>query len=376
MKRTLVRVLCVFLGFLALYALTAQRGLGWGDSGEFQHRILDLADGVTAGCDSLATAHPLYILFCKLVAPTPLATNLVSAFFGALAVAGFLLCSRNLALTVLFGLSHALWWLSCVTEVYTMSLCFVVFETFFLLRFIETERTRDLVAALFLNGLHLGVHNFALLSLPVYVVVALRHRRVFLPAVAWLVGAGYHLFLMFSTSAAGALTGRYGTEVFGLLPGNWTLFAFNLALAALSFVVPAIAVRLHVKGGGRLGRVPWPVVALLAIHFLFWVRYHIVSQYTFVLPTLFFAYLLLSGLDLRRNRVVPLAAMQLLVPLLAYNVAVQIKVPDWYARHPHRNEAAYFMLPWKFNDDSADRYAAEVGGVWNGYPDCGKGTAE
>ena len=65
----------LFTAFFALYAFTAQRGLGWGDSGEFQHRILDLADGMTKGCDSLATAHPLYVLLGKCVASSPFAVS-------------------------------------------------------------------------------------------------------------------------------------------------------------------------------------------------------------------------------------------------------------------------------------------------------------
>ena len=199
MRRTFVTVLLVAVGFFALYALTAQRGLGWGDSGEFHYRILQCADGLLGRCDSYATAQPPYVALARLVCSTPYQVTLISSFFGALAVSGFLLCSRNVALTVVFGLSHALWWLSCVAEVYTMSLTCVAFETLFLMRFLYSRKVGWLAALALLNGLHLELHNLALLAVPVYAVavgVVLRPvgaRRLVaslgLAAVAWAAGA-------------------------------------------------------------------------------------------------------------------------------------------------------------------------------------------
>ena len=64
---TTLRFAALVAAFFALYALTAQRGVGWGDSGEFQHRILDLPDGILGGCESFAVAHPLYVALGKLL---------------------------------------------------------------------------------------------------------------------------------------------------------------------------------------------------------------------------------------------------------------------------------------------------------------------
>ena len=89
------------------------------------------------------------------------------------------------------------------------------------------------------------------------------------------------------------------------------------------------------------------VAAILAVHFLFWVRYRVADQATFLLPTLFFAYLLVSTCELRRNRLAALLAMQVLLPLLAWQVLLQLPTPDWKAKHAGRNDAAYFALPWK-----------------------------
>lgn len=379
MRRKLLTFGLIVAGFLALYAVTAQRGLGWGDSGEFQHRILDCAGGLLEGCDSFATAHPPYVLLAKLMCSTPYHVTFISCLFGALAVGAFYLCSRQIALTLIFGLSHAVWWLSCVAEVYTMSLTFVALETLCLLSYLRNRRLPWLIGLFFLNALHLNLHNIALLSLPVYAVLLVRDGRVngvmrsLLPILAWLAGAAYWLQALVVRGFADVLTGSYGAQATGILPENWMIAAFNLALASMSFFVPlalawwnrSLGSRRELAGRGFLA-------ALLIVHFLFFVRYFIISQFTFVLPSLFFAYLLASAFELRRDRAIALAVIQLLLPLMAWQVLDQLPRPEFYARHKYRNDAAYFALPWKFADDSADRYAAELGGVWNGYPDCGR----
>ena len=389
MRRTLVTVLLVAVGFFALYALTAQRGLGWGDSGEFHYRILRCADGLLGGCDSFATAHPPYVALARLVCSTPYQVTLISSFFGALAVSGFLLCSRNVALTVVFGLSHALWWLSCVAEVYTMSLTCVAFETLFLMRFLDSRKVGWLAALALLNGLHLELHNLALLSVPVYavavgvVLLPVGARRLVaslgLAAVAWAAGASFWLWALVTRGVRDVLVGSYGGQALGLLPDNWTVAGFNLALSGLSFVAPVAILWWTWRAASRPSSA-MPVasrvtdvclVALLAVHALFFVRYFIISQFTFVLPTVFFAYLLVARVHLGRTRTVALMALQLLVPLFAWQVLSSLPVPAWRPRHKYRDEAKYFALPWKAGDDSADRLAAELDEPWNGYPGCG-----
>ena len=378
MKRNLVAFVLIALGFFALYALTAQRGLGWGDSGEFQYRILHGAAGLVSDCESFATAHPLYVALAKAICSTPFQVTLLSSFFGALAVGGFFLCARNAALAVLLGLSHAVWWMSCVAEVYTMSLAFIAFETLCLLRYLDTRRSWWLASLFFLNGFHLELHNLALLALPVYLALLLRDFRTngavrsILPLLAWAVGAAYWLEALMTRGLADVLVGSYGSAALGVLPKNWTIAAFNLALSAMSFFAPVALWWWSRKAGRRIDfRTQGPIVALFAVNFLFFVRYFIISQFTFVLPSVFFAYLLVSSLELKRNRAIPLAVLQVLLPLMACEILAQMPRPQFYASHKYRNDAKYFALPWKFNDDSADRYAAELGGEWNGYPDCG-----
>ena len=396
--RAWLRFLVLTTGFFLLYALTAQRSLGWSDSGELQLRVLSDA-AVSTG--SLATDHPLYLAFCRCFCSTPFAVTLVSSLFGALAVGGFLLASRNLALSLLFGLSHMLWWLSCVTEVQTTSLALTAFETAALLRFLTRGGGGWLVTAAALNGVHLGVHNLALLALPVFLALGLwgvRRQRLG-PATlvwalaVWLAAAAVPLVGAFKMVAAGGfsssslvrglLVGDYGEKVFALWPENGVLAAFNLALASLTFFPPVLLWHWSRRRGTMVAARPESrperilLVALFAVNALFWIRYFVPDQATFALPTAFFAWLLVARLELRRERAVALALMQVLLPILAWLALSQLKVPSWRPAHPFRDEARYFALPWKCGDYSADRAAALQGGEWNGYPaDCHERSAQ
>lgn len=346
----------IFLGFFALYALTAQRdGWAWGDSAEFQAWILD---GHSWICGAhFSNAHPLYVAFCRLVASTNYGVNLVSAFFGALSVSGLSLCTRRVGLALVFGLTHMLWWNSCQAEVQTMNLALTVFETFLLLNFLRGGSWGWFAALSFLNGVHLEVHNFALLALPVYAaafLVRARGRQVLLavPCLAlWALGACGWLLALSTRGVADVLVGDYGAKVAGFWPPNPTLTAFNFALAGLSFFAP-LAIwwwgRKDARGESEVVKrtTPW-IVALLIVNLLFWVRYFVPDQATFLLPTLSFAYLLVARFELRRDRVLALMAMQVLLPLMAWQVLAQLPRPSWKTRHEGRNDAAYFALPWK-----------------------------
>lgn len=361
MRRLWPRFAILVLGFFALYALTAQRGAAWGDSAEFQDWVLSRSELVCG--PHFSNAHPFYVGFCRAVADSPFAVTLVSALFGALSVGGLFLCTRRAALSALFGLSQMLWWLSTLAEVQTMSLAMTAFETWCLVRGAKPSRiargTAWLCACALLSGLHLSVHNFALLSLPVYVfVLAVVARRsgsraavvAACPAVCWLLGASYWLVNLFSRGPADMLYGSYGAQVAGLPPASWTATAFNFGLAAVSFFVPVVIAwweraTLAKSASGLAGKA---LVALFAVNFLFFVRYFVPDQSQFLLPSLFYAYVLLRGAWTSRTRLIALAALQLLLPVFAYLVARELPQPaDRRDRHPGRDDARYFILPWK-----------------------------
>ena len=365
MKRQRLESILLFAGFFALYALTAQRGIGWGDSAEFQDWILNHSEFVCG--PQFSNAHPLYVAFCRLLAVGPTSVTLVSSFFGALAVVGLSLCTRRVSLAVLFGLSQMMWWLSCVAEVQAMSLAMTAFETWLFLGALERIRagaTRGvalLSAAALLSGLHLSVHNFALLSIPIYVVAAvcafarrgvdgsrqLSVAGLCATASFWLFGASIWIWHAFSRGIVDVLFGRYGAKVFGFAPVNWTQAGFNFFIAALSFAVPAALAWWHRKNLRVFAWNFW-VVALLAVNFLFWIRYFVPDQSQFLLPTLFYAYVLMKDVKIGANRFVALALMQVVLPILAYFAVSQLPVPEERrGLHDGRDDARYFTIPWR-----------------------------
>ena len=374
MKRQRLELLLLFAGFFALYALTAQRGVGWGDSAEFQDWILNHSEFVCG--PQFSNAHPLYVSFCRLFAVGPTSVTLVSSLFGALAVVGLYLCTRRVAIAVLFGLSQMMWWLSCVAEVQTMSLAMTAFETWLFIEGLGRVRTGTsrgvllLSFAALLNGIHLSVHNFALLSLPVYAAAAICAfvqrgengvRRLSAAALcsiilSWFAGASIWMWHAFSRGLGDVLFGRYGAKVLGVAPASWTHAGFNLFIASISFAVPAALVWWSIKSagfktllrGGTVFKGRFWIVALFAVNFLFWIRYFVPDQSQFLLPTLFYAYILMKDVKIGANRLVALALMQVVLPILAYAAVSQLPVPEERrGLHDGRNDARYFTIPWR-----------------------------
>ena len=169
----------LFAVFLAVYAVTAQRGVSWQDSGGFQYRILA---GDYQGDSGIALAHPLYIFLAQKFAAVFLkeerfyAINLFSGL--GLSLALVLLAHNVMRLTrsvraavmavSVLGLAHMAWWLGTIAEVYTWSLAFLMAEVLCLIRYAENRDCRWLIALFGVNGMHWSIHNVALLGLPVY----------------------------------------------------------------------------------------------------------------------------------------------------------------------------------------------------------------
>ena len=365
MNRRRLEFLLLFAGFFALYALTAQRGTGWGDSAEFQDWILNHSEFVCG--PQFSNAHPLYVSFCRLFAAGPTSVTLVSSLFGALAVGGLFLCTRRVALSILFGLSQMVWWLSCVAEVQTMSLAMTAFETWLLLGGGERVRTGASGGAAWLSsvallaGIHLSVHNFAVLSLPVYVAAVawtfarrgsdgarrLSAAALCVIVLSWSAGASVWIWHAFSRGLGDVLFGRYGAKVFGVAPASWTHAGFNLFIATLSFAVPAALAWWHRRDARIFAWSPW-VIALLVVNFLFWIRYFVPDQSQFLLPTMFYAYVMMKDAKIGGNRLAALSLMQVMLPVFAYLVVSQLPVPEERrGLHDGRDDARYFIIPWR-----------------------------
>ena len=391
------------LGFAVLYVLTAQRGVSWGDSGLFQRRIMDCD---LTGSGGLALAHPLYVATAHLVTrfvPVSMQAwliNALSGLWGALAVGGMFACALRLAhsvraaiiAAVSLGCAHMFWWLSSMSEVYTLSVLLLACEVYCLTTAIQKCSPLPLAVAFLANGVHFSVHNFALLSIPVEVTAAVwllaktqAGRRSVAACtlgcglVAWFAGASPILSLAVGRlSATGSiaatmtdiLVGGYGSAVSGESGAPLRVTLFNLALAAMSFTLPCwiAAARNVFFSGCRPRSKPRAEVlflsAVLLVHFAFWIRYRVSDQATFVLPTLFMAILLASPLfrNVRRPLIWACATLASAIAVPCVATAVMSSSADMLLRSrgelPFRDDLRYFALPWKHDENSAMRFVA------------------
>jgi hypothetical protein len=403
---TSIAVAAVFLGLLGLYAFTAQQGVGWQDAGEFQRRAWI---GDYAGVEGIARAHPLYVACLHLLArafPPAAALRAMHAFSGlGLAMAAALCAWLVLRLTrstaaaigagLLLGLSHMAWWMATVAEVYAWSLALLLLETALLYALMVRPRLRTLCWLALTSGLGLSVHNFALLSLPVWLAAAawLIRRRALpgwspVPAfAAWLIGAAPFLALVAGglcgpQSFGGVLNdalfgGIYRGQVLGVTPAlPRLLLAANLALFALSLLSPLwLAAVQGWRSRRRMQPRPFVVclAALSGIHALFFLRYFVPDQATFSLPTLGLASLWAGmglaalfergGWSVRRQVLVLCAGLALPVLILGSGARVAQACawePPRARMLPFRDEARYWLLPWKQTERSAGDFAQAV----------------
>jgi len=239
------------------------------------------------------------------------------------------------------------------------------------------------------NGLCVCVHNFALLSLPVYLALAgvLVIRRK-LPvwslataAVAYLVGAGLYGGMIVDLAVRSgdwlgavrsALVGKYSQQVLNVTSGSM-FWKENAALSAMNFI--NLLLPLAIVGWLTMRRTMGTLAAvvfaaLTLIHILFFVRYPVPDQATFLLPTLVILHLA-AGLGILklveqstrwRLGLVTACLLLLLAQPVFYAAAPRLVErlhgPIQRSKElPFRDEARYWLVPWKHNERSAACFA-------------------
>ena len=411
----------VFFLSLAVYAYTAQRGVSWQDSGEFQYRVLA---GDYFWISGIARAHPLYIFAARsfsFLFPEVCRFYAINLFSGlgmsvALVFLALILWSltRNRWAVIIsvatLGLAQMVWWMSTIAEVYTWSVAFLMAEMFCLLKVIEEKRRptgeaqslnrscfREAslgwwIALAVINGLHASLHNFAFLNLPVYALLFISQHlkkkavivfgRIMICLISWLAGAsllvGLSILEWRTTGSVidtvkSVLFGReFEQVVLGTRAINWHLAAMNLALASVSLLNPCwlfagfglTAVKVNQAWGRCL-------LGATMIHALFWIRYFVADQATFVLPVLSllaiwlgygFATRVLST-SVRITLVLVAVICSVSGPVLVSKFLVARQGGVVRSRTlPFRDEARYWLLPWKHNEKSAERFIEGVRG--------------
>ena len=412
--------LLFFACFALLYFATAQRGVGWQDSGGFQAAALissqDFVEEYAAN-GNLALAHPAYIAVARtIVSPfrnTPaLAVNAISSICMAATVANvWLLCMltlarrRNIAAAVaaiLFGLSHMTWWMATIAEVYAISAMMFSAELLLFscaLRDWDNKRlsacglsAREVRGGAYIflaaiTGLHLSIHQFAVLAWPIYagtfIFQAIRRevswKAAPMAVFAWVFGLLPLGSLLSARTQVTSLpeaitnlfvgnTNAFGEEVLaigqrwrGYFPANMGLFSLNfLNPAWILAVIGLFAARSRFANAAKL---------ILAFHFAFFIRYLVPDQATFAVPSLLLLSLFAADGIARikftvRASVLMLTAVTFVPPLayIAVNAALHRIRPATLLKHipaPFQDEIRYRTLPWKHNENSAERFAEE-----------------
>lgn len=403
--RTWMMLLVLGGGLMLLYVLTAQRGVCWQDSGEYQRRII-LGD--TTGIEGIARAHPLYIIAAQGI--TSLAKShdaalwIANGFSGvAMALAATLVALLVLRLSanqwaamasgLLFGLAHMSWWLATITETYSWSVAFLMVELWLLVNLLQNNKPKWLYALALVSGAGVAIHNFALLTIPVWSVVTfiliyrreLPKRSLFLTILCWGLGASSWLYLIakqtmetdeFLNVCRSALFAdlSYG-KVVGM-PGKveWHLFLANMLLFAVSLASPLWLCAVKGWRDFRTQSVSDSFIKILkiitVIHVVFFVRYFVADQATFCLPTLALLSIW-SGLGLHLfltekkwcvRKTAIILSLMLICPVLIYTSCAIIAgktgwQPSRTRKLPFRNEARYWLLPWKHDENSATKFA-------------------
>ncbi|MCC6300780.1 MAG: DUF2723 domain-containing protein [Anaerolineales bacterium] len=190
--------LLIGLAALALYVRTLAPSLLWGDSAEFQ--TLSYTLGMTH-----QTGYATQIIFGKIFTLIPINSiawrvNLMSAFFGALAVAETFLIVRLLtgsrvaafSASLVLALTEGFWWRALVAESYAPAAGMLATVWLFFLLWRKTNKPQYLFLSGLAGGLSLGIHSTVVMTAAsVLVVMAFSARK----RVEWV------------SAAAGALLG-------------------------------------------------------------------------------------------------------------------------------------------------------------------------
>lgn len=396
----------LFFSGVLLYGLTANRGVQWQDSGLHILRVVEKQVQHPLG---LALAHPLHHGLARAMAWPGLfepsyAVTLLSALAGALCLANVYgavvtLTDRHLAgvfAAVSLGLANTFWQLSTLAETYTLCAALLAAEIWCLAGFVRTSRNPWLYGMALFNGLGIANHMLASLTTPVIVVVAmtrlLRRRHpggaALTAAGLWLLGTAPYTLLILRTWADtgdffgtvhSALFGEYAGDVLNPGPSRHQLL-MTLAFPLYNFPNLLLPAALYGLVRWRVAGVPRAsaraLQAGLLIHLLFVMRYSIVDQQTFFLPTYVIlaifggigAAVVIAWKNHRSSQSLGILAAVLLVltpvlyalaPVVARGARV-LESTVGLRRKPYRDDYRYLLTPWSVVEDSAERMSAQA----------------
>ena len=404
-RMTLRSWLMVCLPALLLYALTANRGTQWQDSG---FHILRVITGEALNPLGLALSHPLHHYAARLLVATNLfepclAVTLISAIAGAITVANVFGCvmmltrQRSAAVFAAASLAvaHTFWQMATIAESYTLVAALLSAECWCIAAYAQSRRPVYLLLAGLWNGLGLSNHMLASLTTPVIAIIVLhalirrnvRMRDVLLCGVLWVVGTiPYTAMIVGEVIRTGDLGGTIHSSLFGhafaaqvlnVLPDPRNL-AISIVFILLSWPNLGLAMAaVGMASATRIGIATMTRRSLLiglAIHVLFAARYPVIDQHTFFVPSyvfvalwcgIGFAALRAQGERRYARRLVTAAVVLLFCTPMVYAAAAplarSVNALGSFVRHkPYRDDYTYLLTPWSVVERSADRLARQA----------------
>ncbi len=392
----------VLIGAGVLYLATCAPTILWQDSGLFVYRIWH---NDIQGKLGLATAHPLYIMIGIAVKHIPLGNlawriNLISAVFGAVAIANLFLLLRlwlGRVLPAVIGVvtlavSWTFWQHAVIAEVCTLYAAQMLGELIVLLQYIRTKRIRYLYLLGLFNGLAIANHLLASLAFVCYLVflitliikkqINLKHLVII--AGLWVIGAApYEYLIIKNIIQTGDITATLASALFGRMWQSQVLntsISMKIVLENIIFILlnfPTPNFLLFFVGLWALRKTAPSrsfvniILVMSALYFVFAFRYTIPDRYSFFLPFYCFAAMFIAiGADVilkrynsRKLLFVILAFALLAIPTYCVTPALGrrfYKPLGQRRQRPYRDEYKYFLQPWKTNYRGAEIFAQEA----------------
>ncbi len=392
----------VFLACALLHGLTACRGIQWQDPG---FHILRIVEHQPINPLGLALSHPLHHWMGRFAASLgclepSFAITLVSALASAIAVANIFGLVRLITAgfssrwpavfaAASLALANTYWQMATRAECYTVSAALLSAEWWCLIAYTLNHRSRYLASAFLLNGVGFSNHNLALLTLPILGVIILvelwrknvKPTTLITSLTFWLVGASLYLgYVVADWQTSGNLVETVRSALFGhsfanrVLSVNFSAKLVALSIGFIGFNFPNLLLPLAAYGAGVAKKIHLPklaqqaLLAALAIHFVFVLRYNVPDQYMFFVPVYLFivvfggigfAAILQQPQSRRRKCIIAAAVALLLTTPLTYVISTAAaRRFDLLAAvvrdKPYRDDYVYVLIPWSLAENSAE----------------------
>ncbi len=395
----------MFLASFLLYALTANRGVQWQDSG---FHILRVVNHQVHNPLGLALSHPLHHWICRAAIATEIGEpcfiiTLVSSLFAAITVANVFGAVRAWThrstaavwAAASLGVAHTFWQVATLTETYTLCTAVLSGEFWLLICWNRAGQRRYFWGLALLNGFGVANHLLAGLTTPIWafvIVYTIIKRRAPLStgiaaAVLWLAGTlPYSSLVVGELIQTGDWAGTFKSALFGHRYAGYVLnttISPRVVMVSAGFVamnLPSLLLPLSAYGLFKVLRqspnrlVGGCLLAGLIIYACFAFRYSVTDQYMFLLPWyvlvcicggLGFASASAWAVQRSRRLVLVSAVVLLLTTPIIYavmpSIAKRYGLLDSVARcKPYRDDYVYLLTPWSVVERSAETMASQA----------------